>query len=76
MEWDSCIDNFKESNRRYHEIIENETSKTTENEANKRKGGFLSMLLNTLGTTLLGNFLAGKSVLTTGEETIKVVKNF
>ena len=57
-------------------IIENETSKTTENEANKRKGGFLSMLLNTLGTTLLGNFLAGKSVLTTGEETIKVVKNF
>ena len=34
------------------------------------------MLLNTLGTTLLGNFLAGKSVLTTGEETIKVVKNF
>ena len=34
------------------------------------------MLLNTLGTTLLGNFLAGKSVLTTGEETIKVVKNY
>ena len=34
------------------------------------------MLLNTLGTTLLGNFLSGKCVLTTGEETIKVVKNF
>ena len=37
-------------------------SKTIENEAKERKGGFLSMLLITLGTSLLGNLLTGKGV--------------
>ena len=43
----------------------------------KRKRGFLSMLLGTLGASLLGNLLAGKGVVragygSQGEETIKV----
>ena len=29
---------------------------TTENDAREQKGGFLSMLLDSLGTSLLGNF--------------------
>ena len=37
-------------------------SKTIQNEAKERKGGFLCMLLGTLGDTLLGNMLAGKGV--------------
>ena len=35
-------------------------SETIQNEAKEEKGGFLSMLLGTLGASLLGNILAGK----------------
>ena len=35
-------------------------SETTQNEAKEQKGGFLSMVLGTLGASLLGNMLAGK----------------
>ena len=45
-------------------------SKTIQNEAEKQKGGFLSMLLGTLGTSLLGNILAGRGVNRAGEEII------
>ena len=34
-------------------------SKTIENETKKQRGGFLSMLLGTLGASLLGNLLTG-----------------
>ena len=34
-------------------------SKTIENESKEQKGGLLSMLLGTLGASLLGNVLAG-----------------
>ena len=37
-------------------------SKTIQNEAKEQKGGFLSMLLGTLGASLLGNLLTGKGV--------------
>ena len=37
-------------------------SKTVQNEAKEQKGGFLSMLLGTLGASLLGNILAGKGI--------------
>ena len=37
-------------------------SKTIKNEAKEKKGGFLSMLLGTLGASSLGNMLAGKGV--------------
>ena len=35
-------------------------TKTITKETKKQKGGFLSMLLGTLGKSLLGNLLAGK----------------
>ena len=35
-------------------------SETIQNEAKEQKRGFLSMLLGTLSTSLLGNILAGK----------------
>ena len=35
-------------------------SETVQNEVKEQKGGFLSMLLGTLGASLLGNILAGK----------------
>ena len=37
-------------------------SGTVQNEAREQKGGFLSILLGTLGATLLGNILAGKGI--------------
>ena len=36
-------------------------TKTIKNETKERKGGFLSLLLGTLGTSLLGNLLAGRA---------------
>ena len=38
-------------------------SKTVKNESKKQKGGFLSILLGTLGASLLGNLLAIKAQL-------------
>ena len=37
-------------------------TETVQNEVKEQKGGFLSMLLGTLGASLLGNFLTGKGV--------------
>ena len=37
-------------------------SETIQNESKEQKGGFLSMLLGTLGASLLGNLLTGKGV--------------
>ena len=37
-------------------------SETIHNEAKEQKGGFLSMLLGTLGESLLGNILADKGI--------------
>ena len=37
-------------------------SETVQNEARQQKVGFLIMLLGTLGTSLLGNILAGKEI--------------
>ena len=41
-------------------------TKTTENETKEQKGGFLNMLLGTLGASLLGNMLAGKWIVRAG----------
>ena len=43
-------------------------SKTIQNEAKEQKGGFVSMLLGTLGASLLGNILAGKGIDRDGEK--------
>ena len=37
-------------------------SETVQNEVKEQKGGFLGMLLGTLGASLLGNILAGKGI--------------
>ena len=41
-------------------------TKTIKNETKEQKGGYLSMLLGTLGATLLGNLLAGKGIVRGG----------
>ena len=42
-------------------------TETVQNEVKEQKGGFLSMLLGTLGASLLGNILAGKGINTAGK---------
>ena len=43
-------------------------TKTIENETKEQRGGFLSMLLGTLGTSLLGNLLSGgKGIMRAGD---------
>ena len=42
-------------------------SETIQNEAKEQKGGFFSMLLGTLGASLLWNILAGKGMDRAGE---------
>ena len=41
-------------------------TKTIKNETKEQEGGFLGMLLGTLGASLLGNMLAGKGIVTAG----------
>ena len=45
-------------------------SETVQNEAREQKGGFLSMLLGTLDTSLLGNILTGQGINRTWEGVI------
>ena len=49
---------------------------TIKNEPKEQKGRFLSMLLGTLGTSLLGNLLTGKGTITAIEGTIRARENF
>ena len=46
-------------------------TETVENEIKEQKRGFLSMLVGTLGASLLGNMLAARSVIRAGEGTIR-----
>ena len=41
-------------------------SRITRKETKEQKGGFLSMLLGTLGASLLGNLLSGKGIVRAG----------
>ena len=41
-------------------------SETVKNETKEQKGGFLRMLLGTLGASLLGNLLSGKGIIRAG----------
>ena len=47
------------------DILLNRVTKTIKNGTKEQKGGFLSMLLDTLGVSLLGNLLTGKEILRT-----------
>ena len=46
-------------------------SKTIENETKEQRGGFLSMLLRTLGASLLGNLLTGKGIMGVGDGIVR-----
>ena len=52
-------------------ILLKAATKTTKIETKEQKGGFLSMLLGTLGASLLGNLLTGKGILRAGSGNIK-----
>ena len=60
-------------------ILLSGVGKTIENKVKEQKGGFLSMLLGTLGASLLGTLLtggkgimrAGEGIMRAGEETKK-----
>ena len=52
-------------------ILLKEVTKTTKNETKEQKGGFLSILLGTLGASLFGNLLAGKGIVRAGYENKK-----
>ena len=52
---------FEDSN-----ILLKRVTKTVKNERKEQKGGFLSMLLDTLGANLLRNLLAGKGIVRAG----------
>ena len=67
-------DNFKEMNdtmkivqglEDFNMLLKGVT-KTIKNKTKEQKGGFLSMLLGTLGATLLGNLLGGKGIVRAG----------
>ena len=49
-------------------------TKTVQNEVKEQKGGFLSMLLGTLGASLLGNLLTGQGTYRSGKG--KGINNF
>ena len=46
-------------------------SKTIENETKEQRRGFSSMLLGTLGATLLGNLLRGKGIMRAGDGIVR-----
>ena len=48
------------------DILLKGVTKTTKSETKEQKEGFLSMLLSTLGASLLGNLLTGKGILRAG----------
>ena len=47
-------------------ILLKRVTETIKNETKEQKGGFLSMLLGTLGASLLENLLAGKGIVKAG----------
>ena len=47
-------------------ILLKRVTKTIKNETKEQKGGFLGMLLEILGASLLGNVLAGKGIVRAG----------
>ena len=53
------------------DILLKGVTKTIKNETKEQKGGFLSMLLGTLGASLLEHLLAGKGIVRAGSENKK-----
>ena len=53
--------------RENSDILLQGVTKTIENEIKEQRGGFLSMLLGTLGASLFGSLLTGKGIIRAGE---------
>ena len=53
------------------DILLKGVSKTTENEIKEQRGGFLGMLLGTLGASLLRNLLTGKGIMRAGDGIVR-----
>ena len=53
-------------------LLLNGVTESVKNEIKEQRGGFLSMLLGTLVTSLLGNLLAGKGINRAGEGIVRV----
>ena len=53
------------------DILLKGVSKTIENEIKEQRGGFLGMLLGTLGASLLGNLLTGKGIMRAGDGIVR-----
>ena len=51
-------------------------SETIKNKAKEQNGGFLGMLLGTLGASLLENLLTGKGIIKADKGSIRVGENF
>ena len=54
-----------------YSLLKERASKTIQNEVQEQRGGFCSMLLGTLGASLLGNILAGKGINRAGEGIVR-----
>ena len=52
-------------------LLLNRVTETVQNEVKEQKGGFLRMLLGTLGAILLGNFLTGKGIYRAGKGIVR-----
>ena len=55
------VETYENSN-----ILQKGVTKTIKNETKEQKGGFLSMLLGTLGASLFGNLLTRKGIVRAG----------
>ena len=53
------------------DILLKGVSKTIENEIKEQRGGFLIMILGTLGASLLGNLLTGKGIMRAGDGIVR-----
>ena len=64
-------DNINNITTTYSGLLLKEVTETVQNEVKKQKGGFLTMLLGTLGASLLGNLLTGKGINRAGEGVLR-----
>ena len=57
-------------------LLIQEISETIKNETKEQKGRFISKLLGTLATSMLGSALTGRRVIRAGEGTIRAGEKF
>ena len=69
--WNNNFNYFKVRALEDSNILPKGVTKTIKNETKEQNGGFLDMLLGTLGASLLGNLLAGKGIVRAGSDNKK-----